>query len=208
LGEIKKAYRAAAKRSHPDVSHENEEKFKEIQQAYETLSDPAKRKDYNQQLSRQGSSPVGHWHDVPFAGWAPSIFDYVEHLFSGLNPLLGRWWADSGPKEREGPTLEIVLTPEEARRGGEMGLDIPWQGPCVRCHGSGRVGRLICGRCRGRGIEESIRKTRLRIPPRVRDRSRAKVRIDFPEGGGIELAVLIRVGGRQEDVNSRQGPAG
>ena len=53
---IKSAYRRAAKRYHPDISPKNEEKFKEVQEAYETLSDPEKKAVYDQKVLEKPNS--------------------------------------------------------------------------------------------------------------------------------------------------------
>jgi DnaJ-class molecular chaperone len=85
--EIKRAYRAAAKRFHPDISPEDEEKFRELQGAYETLSDPAKRDEYDRELLRGRSSAVFGNHDMPHMDRPDTLYEHVEGLFSDFGPF-------------------------------------------------------------------------------------------------------------------------
>jgi DnaJ-class molecular chaperone len=195
--EIKKAYRSAAKKYHPDTSAKNGEKFKQIQEAYETLSDSDKKSAYDQEL-RSGHTPhqripsSSKRHEFtfdlfdpfdPLSAWSDFWSDFVSDSFLGVFPQQRR------------RHVEIVLTPEEARLGGKISLDIPLETPCSRCRGTGRVGRLICGFCRGQGPERSEKRLTLSIPPGVRHGTEVRIPLDDWKMGDLELVATVYVDG-------------
>jgi len=193
--EIKRAYRSAAKRYHPDVSSENAEKFKQVQEAYETLSNPGKKTLYDGQLMGEhkptvtGSEPSTR-DDLffsffdrmdPFAGLSDSWSDFVSDFFF------------EEANDRREHYVEILLTPEEAREGGKISLHIPIEMVCSRCLGAGRVGRLICGRCRGQGEETLEKRFVVTIPPGVSDGMEARISPGGSKARPIEIIAIIRV---------------
>lgn len=182
---IKKAYRKAAKRYHPDVSPKGEEKFKEIQEAYEILSDPQKKGLYDQQfVEKPAFKPQFYSFHEPTA-IRPNLFDEIDRFF-GFDDL-SEFFTKS---EESNPDLfvEITLTPEEARRGCEIPLKIPLRSNCRRCHGTGRIWNLICGLCRGRGEEELEKEIRITIPSGLKERMKMRFSI-----GEIYLFITLRV---------------
>lgn len=195
-GEIKRAYRAAAKRRHPDISSESGERFKELQEAYETLSDPVRRADYDRELL--GRRPPVDFHDYDIAPMdrPHRVFDWVDDFFSNFDRLWDYFRIDPfqrGEKRPEGLVLEITLSPEEARRGGDFPLDIPLRISCFRCHGTGISRGLICGRCRGKGQLSITKKITVDIPPGVSDGIKRRFHFDLPEGEEIGFVVAIKV---------------
>jgi DnaJ-class molecular chaperone len=83
---LKKAYRKAAKRYHPDISPKDEEKFKEVQEAYETLSDSRKKAIYDQQVLERPASEIRHHSPRPSAPiYSPfNFFDDIDELFANF----------------------------------------------------------------------------------------------------------------------------
>jgi len=195
--EIKNAYRSAAKKYHPDISTKNGEKFKQIQEAYETLSDSDKKSAYDQELrsehtprqritrpSKQEEFSFDLFDSFdPLSAWSDFWSDFVSDSFLGVSPKQRRRY------------VEIVLTPEEARLGGKISLDIPLETPCSRCRGTGRVGRLICGFCRGQGQERLEKRVTLSIPPGVRHGTEARIPLDDWKMGDLELVATVYVNG-------------
>jgi molecular chaperone DnaJ len=151
---IKRAYRRAAKRYHPDISPKDEERFKEVQSAYETLSDPKKKAVYDEQFIRKPVHDVRSYPPPDFTPSSFNLFDEIEKHFSDLddfwNNELSRFYGIHG-ENRGDFYIEVILTREEAVLGCEIPIEIPFLKECRRCHGTGRVGGLICGFCRGRG---------------------------------------------------------
>ena len=162
--EIKKAYRKLARQYHPDTNPGDaraEERFKEISAANDVLSDPEKRKAYD-----QGTGPFAAGGG---AGFDPNAFgsfsDILSDLFGrgGSGPTRpgrgGRGHrGTAGPRVQRGRDLEteVSLSFEQAVDGTQASLAIPTSTPCETCHGTGaRPGTspVVCPVCQGRGVE-------------------------------------------------------
>ncbi len=163
--EIKKAYRKLARKYHPDRNAGDkhaEERFKEISQAHDVLSDPDKRKAYD-----RGSGPFGNFANAATgAGFDPSSFsggfgDILSNIFGGAEAAGGaRGGVRGGPRQRpaRGRDLEteVSLTFEQAVNGSQVSLSVPTSQPCPTCHGSGAkpgTAPRVCPVCEGRGVE-------------------------------------------------------
>jgi len=152
--EIKRAYRQAAVRWHPDRNPDDPEaeaRFKEAAEAYSVLADDEKRARYDR-FGHQGVAGGG------FSGFDPSTFgDFADILgdFFGFGDIFGgtrrrRSRAQPGADLR----YELSLTLEEAAFGTSQTLQIPRLETCETCSGSGAApgsGRVTCSACGGRG---------------------------------------------------------
>lgn len=161
--DIKKAYRALARRLHPDTSPDDPEaeaRFKEVAQAYEVLSDPAARERYD----RFGSADGFNFGD-PFGGGAGGLGDLFDAFFGGAGPFgSGRSRGPSGPPR--GPDLEVVATLEftEAVFGTQHDVKVRTAVPCDVCEGIGAAPGTapeICPDCGGSGEQRHVRQTML-----------------------------------------------
>jgi molecular chaperone DnaJ len=154
--EIKKAYRKLAREYHPDRNPgdaEAEAKFKEVQGAYDVLSDDEKRKQYDAFGSADGRAQGGQ------GGWTnfdPGAFD-----FGNLSDLFGGMFGGRGgrqqPVAQRGDDIEAVvnLSFEDSLKGIETKIPVQIDTACAECGGSGaRPGTapVICPECRGRGV--------------------------------------------------------
>jgi molecular chaperone DnaJ len=155
--EIKKAYRKLARQYHPDRNggdKQAEERFKEVQEAYSTLSDPEKRKQYDQGGVFGGFDP-GSFR--PGAGGFGGFGDILSDLFgSGGGPgpagPAGRNRAERG----RGLETEVHISFEQAVEGAQIPVTVPIAAPCPTCRGTGaKPGTTpeVCSACQGRGVE-------------------------------------------------------
>jgi molecular chaperone DnaJ len=163
--EIKKAYRKLARQYHPDTNagdKQAEERFKEISQAHDVLSDPDKRKAYD-----RGTGAFGGF-GMP-GGFDPSSFsggfgDILSNLFGQSGGAGGRGAGGAG-SVRGGPQraargrdleTEVSLSFDDAVSGVQVPLAVPTSQPCPTCQGSGAkpgTSPRVCPVCNGRGLE-------------------------------------------------------
>ncbi len=220
---IKKAYRRAALKYHPDRNPDDAEaeiRFKESAEAYEVLSDPEKRQRYDQ-FGHRGLEGAA-MHD--FSGMG------VEDIFSMFNDIFGG--SMFGGRRRRGGVdleMELGLTLEEVESGVEKTIEFDRNDVCNHCHGSGGepgssrrscptcggygqveqstgfgalFGRIVtaCPACRGRG--SVIAKPCKACRGSGRERVRRKLAVQIP--AGIRDRQGVRVAGEGEPDDSGQ----
>ena len=154
---LKKAYRALAKKYHPDMhpgDAEAEKKFKEASEAYAVLSDPDKRRQYDQfghAAFDGGAGGAGGFGGFDFSGDMGDIFgDIFGDLFGGGR----RRGPANGPMQGANLRASIRITFEEAITGCEKELDINLKDECATCHGTGAkpgTSPVTCPKCQGKG---------------------------------------------------------
>ncbi len=164
--EVKKAYRKLARQYHPDRNEGNkdaEERFKGVQEAYDVVGDPEKRKQYDSGTGPFAAGGPG------FGGFDPGSFaggfgDILSNLFGGApgggtaggGPFTGRG-RQPGQPGRDLET-EVGISFEQSIEGAQVPLAVPTSAPCPTCHGSGAkpgTSPTICPACQGRGVEAS-----------------------------------------------------
>ncbi len=233
--DIKKAYRTLAKKYHPDTSTEPnaQEKFKEVQEAYETLKDPQKRSTYDQfgfqDQNAQGFNGFNGFQGG-FSGFGGDFFDDIINAFTG-----GRSSNRSGTRgQTKGRDIQasVTISFEEAAfgckkeiklnkyetcshcsgLGAESGKDIE---TCSRCHGTGQViveqnsifGRVrtqaACPTCGGKG--KIIKKKCTVCGGEGRVKKSSTITVNIPSG--IEDGQGLRLNG-YGDASTNGGPNG
>ena len=155
--EIKRAFRRLAKQYHPDINKEPgaEEKFKEIGEAYAVLSDPAKRKQYDQFGHAEFQNGGGNGGFSGFDASDINLDDILNDLFGGAFGNFGfgggRSSSRGSTRASRGKDIRVVLnlTFEEAAFGCEKDITINLTAECSHCHGKGGFGEKICKTCGG-----------------------------------------------------------
>ncbi len=175
---IKSSYRKLARKYHPDVSGKaGEDKFKEINEAYEVLSDPKKREEYDKirrgYANRRARSQGPGYERVSYDGdgfgdWG-NIF---EDLFSQAGAD-GASTTRTRTRPQNVPEETVTLTLEQVAQGVSLPITVTEPGVCPVCHGSDPD----CTRCGGLGQVMEAKKFTVTIPP------------------GVEAGAVLRVGG-------------
>lgn len=157
--EIKRSFRKLAKQYHPDVNKEPgaEEKFKEIGEAYAILSDPEKRRQYDQ-FGHAAFDPNAGGGFGGFSGFSTddidlsSIFgDLFGGAFGGFGGFGGRSNRKNRPVKGQDSLIRMNLTFEEAVFGCEKSLKLDLDEKCDKCDGKGGFDESTCSTCGGRG---------------------------------------------------------
>lgn len=163
--EIKKAFRKRARELHPDVNKapDAEDQFKELNEAYDVLSDPQKRSAYD----RFGTIPGAAGGGNPYGGQGYVDFD---DLFGGMGDLFSTFFGGGGPgggraqQRREGRDMGVGLrlTLEEVAKGAKKEIVYDRLAPCPDCDGTG-LGEggqeVTCPDCNGRGRVVTVQRT-------------------------------------------------
>ncbi len=173
--ELKKAYRKLAKKYHPDANPDNkaeaEAKFKEVNEAYETLSDPQKRKMYDQ-FGADGPQGFNGFNGFNGGGTYTysTGFDGFGDIFSDLGDLFGfgggrgSQRASNGPSKGANLRYEVDLTFEEAYSGVTKEINITRNEKCGTCAGTGAkpgTHAETCSVCGGKGTVTTMQTTLL-----------------------------------------------
>jgi molecular chaperone DnaJ len=168
--EIKKAYRKLARKYHPDRNPGDkaaEERFKQISQAHDVLSDQEKRREYDRGGTFAGLGANGGFDPSTFTqGFqgAGGFGDILSNLFGGQAKGGRPGSGPAGPAQRSAQArghdleTEVSLSFDQAVKGTQVPLTVPTSSPCPTCHGSGaRPGTSpkVCPVCQGRGVEGS-----------------------------------------------------
>lgn len=161
--ELKKAYRTLARKYHPDVNPDDksaEEKFKEIKEAYDILSDPQKRQQYDR---------FGHVGDAAFSGGGFGGFE--DFGFGGLDDIFdsffGGGFASHRSSDQQAPQrgadlrYDLEVTLKEAIKGKETTITLRRHESCASCGGTGAKGgkQETCSHCQGTGRLRVVRET-------------------------------------------------
>jgi DnaJ-class molecular chaperone len=222
---IKQAYRKLARKYHPDQNPGNAaaaERFKEINEANEVLSDPEKRRRYDElgaDWARYadagaggfgarpgGAGPGGYRVHVDQSGDLGDFSEFFRTFFGDLgareSPFEGVEFEDrrpfgAGGRARRGRDLEteVEITLEEAHAGTRRTVEFQQLEPCGTCRGSGRQGKEPCGTCGGAGQVPRSHRVEVKIPAGVRDGSRVRAAGEggAGAGGGTRGDLYLRV---------------
>jgi len=194
--EIKTAYRKLARKFHPDLNPGDkaaEERFKELQAAYDVLSDAENRKLYDQYgenwraVKQGGGPPPPGWEGARTAGGPQTGgFDFSNFDFGGFKgagdfdifeEMFGRSGRGRTRRSSRGQDVEaqLELSLEDAHRGTRRTLQMEVAEACPTCNGSGVVGDKTCQTCGGAGQVSKSKSIEVNIPPGVREGSTVRL---------------------------------
>ena len=198
--EIKKAFRRRARELHPDVNKaaDAEDQFKELNEAYDVLSDPNKRAQYDRFGTIPGAAGGGYGggsgyvdFDDLFGGGFGGMGDIFSSFFGGQGGQGGR------PARKEGRDMGVGLriTLEEVARGVEKEIVYDRLAPCPDCKGTGlgENGKVVtCPECEGQGRVPDRQRVTVKVPAGIRDGQQLRVG-GFGEAGiqGAQAGDLI-----------------
>ena len=219
--DLKKAFRKLAREFHPDVAKDKrnaEARFKEINEAYEVLSDAGKRKKYDElgadwKAGAEFRPPPG-WQGAggargggrraggeEFHFGGTGFSDFFEQFFGargrgGAGGFGGQQFAKEEYSER-GRDIEgdLMVTLNEAMSGGVRTISLRRGAPCETCGGTGYKGRRTCPACSGEGVVAKPEEYKVRIPAGITEGKRLRVagRGEAGSGGGGSGDLFLRV---------------
>ena len=203
--DIRAAFRKLARKYHPDLNpgdKASEEKFKQLQEAYDVLSDTKKRQMYDQYGFYSENVPAGDYGPHPEEGGQNVNFDFGGFDFGGggqtgggssFRDLFGQFFGGGRrggamePEEEAGGDLEYQIEIDfwDAVRGAVKKLQVTRLDACANCHGTGAVGTpQTCPTCNGSGsIQQTAGKMRFNVPC-TRCGGTGKLRTPCPACGG------------------------
>lgn len=207
--DVRSAYRRLAKEYHPDHYEGDSGPFRQIQEAYSVLGNTRRRAEYESSLVRpvvRSTAGASHYPEpeplIPeqhpadmgdispirsFETFTPSfdeVFDWLWDNFSSLDrPKSGRV---------QSLTLEVPLTREQARTGGNARVMVPARALCPVCHGHGTVGFYECSRCAGEGDIAGEIPVSISFPPGLTQNHAVVVPLARFGIRNMQLTVLFR----------------
>jgi DnaJ-class molecular chaperone len=218
--DIKKAFRRLARQYHPDLhtgakKAEMEKRFKELNEAHEVLSDPDKRKKYDQyganweqaeafERARQQAGARGFGGETTGGFGAEAFSDIFENLFGGRSHAGSpRGFATQG----EDLETQVELTLREVLTGVTKRVTLREPVPCTACQGSGRLRGRPCPACMGTGSVLEPKTIEVRIPAGVQEGTRVRVAGKGQPGlnGGKRGDLYLQVSIAPHKVFQRQG---
>jgi len=223
--DIRGAFKKRAKELHPDHYGENSSPFLEVQEAYGVLSDPGHRRDYDRSQRKHRSyaearnpseieilrSSRARTEPLKGSGEPTDLGEiYLQSSFRTSRPsfeeIFDRIWSNFGTIEPykserlQNLCLEIILTPDEARRGGQMEIMLLSQTACPTCRGQGSVEFYQCFSCMGRGTLVKDVPVLVEFAPRIRDGYQKEISLRHLGIHDVYVTLLFRTSGVFADV--------
>jgi DnaJ-class molecular chaperone len=218
--EIRTAFRRLARQWHPDVNPGNAEaeaKFKQINAAFEVLSDPEKRKKYDkygdewmhadqiEEMRKRGGGPGGMGGQpggFRYSSTGDDGFDMGDVFGAGGGRANGGGIFDTlfrraaGRQRGQDAEADVRVTLEEAYAGTKRTIEVrAGEEPCRVCAGTGKIANATCHVCRGTGVAAPLRRVEVGVPAGVKDGQRIRLAGQGAPGasGGASGDLLLRV---------------
>ena len=200
---IRAAYHELARRMHPDITGPaGTSRFQEINEAYEVLSDPARRRAHDSEFDepdRGMEVPVHRPSRWPISPEPISLFSQPEQTRPSFDAFHERYlrnftgWSVPKAEQTQSLTLEVVLSPSEAFYGCTVPVGVPVFSACPECGGTGQVFPFRCMQCGGSGLLEDQRTLRVRVPPRFQPGTILEVPLEMFGIGNLYLRLQVSI---------------
>jgi len=208
--EIKQAYRKLARKHHPDVNPGDksaEARFKQINEAYEVLSDKENRQKYDQfgdqwqyadQFAKAGYRQTPSWNFSQTGDSQRFHFEEAD-LGSLFGDLFRSGTRSQRVRPRRGQDVDhpVEVTLEEAYHGTKRTIALQSEKPCSGCQGTGRIQNMPCSVCRGSGVVSAVKRLEVKIPPGVKEGSRVRItgkgKQSYAAGASGDLYLVVSV---------------
>jgi DnaJ-class molecular chaperone len=211
---VRAAFRHLAKERHPDHAGEaSAPAFREIQHAYDVLSDPERRRRYDREHEQK--RPARSWrpdsatHHQPVEPLVPvptppapvrlrrplAFDDLWDVIDAGLTPVASHW-----RRQTDVVDVDVVVSVELAARGGPCTVEVPVQEICGHCRGTGIRWPSSCPACGQTGWRRGVQRFRMLLPPGVRHGTVVHLQPDHQGGAGLRLRLLVGSGRRAPPV--------
>ncbi len=201
---IRNAYHQLARRMHPDIAGPADtSRFQEINEAYEILSDPDRRRAHDREFGepeRGTEVPVRRqppkW---PIAPEPISLVGQPEQTKPSFDAFRERYlrnftgWNVPKAERAESLTLDVALSPAEAFCGCTIPVGVPVFGACPECGGTGQVCLFRCLECAGSGLLEEQRTLHVRVPPGVQPGTVLEVPLEMFGISNLYLRVQVSI---------------
>lgn len=211
---VRAAFLRLAKECHPDHAGEDSAPaFREIQQAYDVLSNPERRRRYDREFDRNRQvswrRPEPLTPDQRVEPVAPDPVPQAQHrplrrpTFDDIRDLLGGGFPSvSGHPRRltDDLDVDVVISDGLADRGGRCTIDVPVSELCGHCSGTGIRWPSTCPACGGAGRFVRERSLSLQLPPGIRHGTLIHLRSERAGGAGLRLRLLVGKGRRAPPV--------
>jgi DnaJ-class molecular chaperone len=201
---IRAAYHELARRMHPDITGPTgTTRFQEINDAYEILSDPQRRREHDREFGETGRGmevrvrrQPPRW---PITPEPISLFGQPEQTLPSFDAFRERYlrnftgWNVPKAERVESLTLDVALSPAEAFYGCTVPVGVPVFGACPECGGTGQAFPFRCMECASSGLVEEQRTLRVHVPPRVPPGTVLEVPLEMFGIGNLYLRVQVSI---------------
>lgn len=188
--DIKKAFRVLARKYHPDITKNDkklEEKFKDIFEAYEVLSDSDKRKTYDE-LNKKGVTAKLDENVLKKKNNNGSFSDFFHSMFGSVkdNTL-------KNIKKINHIEKNITISLEDAFNGTQKQISLPIEDNCKFCEGAGVINHNTCTGCKGKGVISDNKNITIKIPSGVSQGSRLSIKGEGHGSGVLKGDLFINI---------------
>jgi DnaJ-class molecular chaperone len=208
--EVRAAYRRLAKVYHPDLYHGNSEHFRQVQEAYNVLGNAERRRQYEGRIHKapviRSSRPPGASEPEPLIPETRSMqaeaiapIGGVQSFSPSTDARFDRMWSNFSsllpPKfgRLRTLTMEVPVTPAQARRGGTINISVPAEARCPVCQGLGNIGVYECSRCAGEGSISGEMPIAIGFPPNIPDNYDVMIPLDPYGFRNHQVSLMFRI---------------